>query len=101
MISPLSGQVVIVTGAARRVGAAIARRLHAAGATVAVHYHASAADAGALAGEMNALRPESAAIFPADLLQVPQLTALVEAVPVSYTHLDVYKRQTLLHCAPG
>ena len=39
---PLSGQVVLVTGAARRIGAAVARAFHAAGAAVALHYHRSA-----------------------------------------------------------
>src|SRR4026207_1132250 len=39
---PLDGSCVLVTGAARRLGAAISRRMHAAGATVAVHHRRSA-----------------------------------------------------------
>ena len=38
---PLSGRCVFVTGGAKRLGAAMARRLHAAGASVVVHYHRS------------------------------------------------------------
>ena len=42
---PLAGQVALVTGAARRTGAAIAAHLAARGAAVAVHYHTSASAA--------------------------------------------------------
>lgn len=52
--------VVLVTGAARRVGAQIARTLHAAGATVILHYRQSANEAEVLAAELNALRSASA-----------------------------------------
>ena len=47
---------VLVTGAARRIGAAIARRLHGAGARVALHCHRSRDEADALAGELNGAR---------------------------------------------
>ena len=47
-----------MTGGARRVGAAIARRLHAAGASVLLHYRDSDADADALVAELNAARAE-------------------------------------------
>jgi lactate dehydrogenase-like 2-hydroxyacid dehydrogenase len=43
----LQGKVVLVTGAARRIGAAIARRLHAAGANVVLHYRGAEAEAAA------------------------------------------------------
>ncbi|MET0936229.1 MAG: pteridine reductase [Luteibacter sp.] len=55
--------VILVTGGARRVGAAIVRHLHAAGCTVAIHYRNSADEAEALALELNGVRPESAAVF--------------------------------------
>jgi pteridine reductase len=84
--------VVLVTGAARRVGAEIARRLHAAGASVAIHYRASAADAVALAAELNAARPDaagqSAAAFAADLLDIAALPRLVDAVVSRFGRLD-------------
>ena len=41
----LSGKTVLITGGARRVGAAIARKLHEAGANLVVHYRNSAAEA--------------------------------------------------------
>jgi pteridine reductase len=42
MGEPLHDKVVLITGGARRVGAVIARKLHAAGAHVVIHYHHSA-----------------------------------------------------------
>ncbi|MDK9703481.1 MAG: pteridine reductase [Sulfuritalea sp.] len=80
--------VVLVTGAARRVGAEIVRALHAAGACVAIHYRASAADAAALAAELNAARDESAAVFGADLLEMAALSQLVESVVARFGRLD-------------
>ena len=80
--------VVLVTGAARRVGAEIARALHVAGARVAIHYRSSADAANALAAELNATRPESAASFAADLLDIAALPRLVDAVVRRFGRLD-------------
>jgi len=76
----LEGRVALVTGAARRVGAEIATQLHAAGADVGIHYRHSADDAGDLVARLNALRPDSAAAFQADLLDTASIPALVAAV---------------------
>ncbi|HEX5649632.1 MAG TPA: SDR family NAD(P)-dependent oxidoreductase, partial [Steroidobacteraceae bacterium] len=78
--TPLEGQVALITGGARRLGSAIARRLHAGGATIAVHYRSSASDADALVTELNAARTGSAAAFCCDLLDVPAISTLVAAV---------------------
>ena len=86
---PLSGQTALVTGGARRVGAEILRHLHAAGAQVAIHCHRSQAEARALAAELNALRPDSAAVFPADLLLTESLPGLVAAVTTRFRSLDL------------
>ena len=80
--------VVLVTGAARRVGAEIARTLHAAGACVAIHYRSSAAEAEALATALNQGRPGSAAAFAADLLDMAALPQLVESVVARFGRLD-------------
>ena len=48
---------VLITGAARRIGAAIARGLHAAGANVVLHCHRSREEAESLADTLNAARP--------------------------------------------
>jgi len=76
----LTGRAVLVTGAARRIGAAIVTRLHDEGAQVAIHYRASADEAMALADELNARRSDSAAAFQADLLDVSAIRGLVASV---------------------
>ena len=80
--------IVLVTGAARRVGAEIVRSLHAAGARVAIHYRSSAAAANELAARLNAVRADSAATFAADLLDIDALPRLVEAVVAHFGRLD-------------
>lgn len=85
----LAGKAVLVTGGARRIGAATARRLHAAGALVMLHYRDSATDAEALAAELNAVRPGSAATVKADLLAPIAPKALVAAMIAAFGRLDV------------
>lgn len=89
MEQTLHDKVVLITGGARRVGAAITRKLHAAGATVVVHYHRSAQQAQDLAAELNAQRPGSVTPLGGDLLKVPMLRALVEATIARHGHLDI------------
>ncbi|MBN8441982.1 MAG: pteridine reductase [Thauera sp.] len=67
MHSNIPAPVILVTGAARRVGAEIARQLHASGARIALHYRHSATEADRLASQLNALRAESAFTFGGDL----------------------------------
>jgi pteridine reductase len=76
----LTGQISLVTGAARRVGAQIARALHAEGARVALHCHRSLEAARQLAGELNQHRGGSAEVFCADLCDTPGLPRLVAQV---------------------
>ena len=82
------GKTVLVTGAAKRVGRAIACELHAAGASVMIHYRSARAEAAALASELNAQRPRSAAMFQADLLDIDALPALVDACVEQFGALD-------------
>ncbi len=86
---PLADQAVLVTGGARRLGAAIARRLHAEGASILIHYRASRADAERLAAELNAARAGSAAIHRADLLDLAALPGIVAATLAAFGRLDV------------
>jgi len=80
--------VVIITGAARRVGAEIACTLHAAGARVVLHHRASAAEAAALATALNAQREKSALALRHDLRDVAGLGAMIEAVLAHFGRLD-------------
>jgi pteridine reductase len=84
----VQGKVVLVTGGAKRVGAAICRRLHAAGADIALHYRSSGQEALALQKELNKLRPKSAAVFQADLLDPKALPKLVHKVINKFGRLD-------------
>lgn len=86
---PLQGKVVLITGAARRVGATIVRTLQAAGANVMIHYRNSEAEARALASELNSVRGGSAALVDGDLLQTRKLRKLVDATVKTFGQLDV------------
>lgn len=76
----LNDNVILVTGAARRIGAAIVTRLHENGARVAIHYRGSATEAETLAAGLNSTRENSAATFQADLLDINKLPTLIESV---------------------
>jgi pteridine reductase len=86
---PLAGRCVLITGGAKRLGAAIGRRLHAAGASLVVHYHQSRPAADALVAEFEALRAGSALAVRADLHDVAHLPDLVQAALARFGQLDV------------
>jgi pteridine reductase len=86
---PLAGRSVLVTGGARRLGAAIARRLHAAGANVVVHCRASVDEARQIVAELNGARAGSADVVTCDLLEVPALSGMVADATGRFGRLDV------------
>jgi pteridine reductase len=86
---PLAGQSVLITGGARRLGAAIARLLHAHGANILIHHRTSTHEAAALAAELDALRPHSIALHAADLLDVAALPGVIAAAVAAFGRLDV------------
>jgi pteridine reductase len=85
----LNGKVALITGAARRIGAAIANTLHQNGADIALHYRKSSADAEALVERLNAGRPDSAALFQAELNDTEALPSFVESVVAWHGTLDI------------
>lgn len=85
----MQGKVVLITGGAKRVGAAIARRMHGLGASVMIHYRSSSGDAEALAAELNRRRPDSAALVQGDLHDTERLPQLVAATLERFGRLDV------------
>ena len=85
----LEGRWALVTGAAKRIGAVIARSLHEAGANVAIHYFSSAEPADALATELNGIRPGSALTVSADLRDVRTIKPMAERVLAKTGRLDV------------
>lgn len=85
----LEGRWALVTGAGKRIGEAIARTLHAAGANVAVHYFRSQRSAAELTKSLNRQRAESALTLGADLRSVAELEAMAAEL-VGKTHrLDI------------
>ena len=79
---------VLITGAAKRVGAMTARVLHAAGTNVVIHCNRSRADADALAKELNNTRPHSAAVVQGDLLAYNAMKGLVTQAHSCFGRLD-------------
>lgn len=84
----MHGKTILVTGGAKRVGAAICRRLHGAGANIAIHCRHSRAQADALCHDLLVQRPHSAAVFEADLLEDASLAPMVQAVVTRFGQLD-------------
>ena len=82
------GKTALVTGAAKRVGRAIALELHTAGANLVVHYREAAAAAQALVDDMNAKRVGSAISLQADLLDGEACSTLVENSTAHFGRLD-------------
>jgi len=88
MSKRLQGKTILVTGAAKRVGAAIARRLHRAGADLTLHYHASERQAHALQSELNLQRARSVILVKADLLETGGLSEIVKTCAERFGSLD-------------
>ncbi len=89
MHSNLESKVVLITGGAKRVGAAVCRELHAHGAQLMVHYNQSHAEARALQAELNLQRPNSVAIIQADLLNTAVAPSLINETIQHFGRLDV------------
>lgn len=81
-------RVVLVTGGARRIGAAIVQTLHEAGMRVGVHYRGSKNEAQALAQDLNHNRDGSVCSFQADLSDPGAPEHLVTQVVEHFGRLD-------------
>ena len=88
MNAQLHNKTILITGAAKRVGAAIARRLHRAGANLTLHYHSSEREAHALQSELNLQRAQSVTLVRANLLETAGLTEIVRTCVERYGSLD-------------
>lgn len=87
--SSATAKIALVTGAGKRIGAAIAGALHARGMTVAIHCNESSREASELERRLSSSRSESAAVFQADLSQSEASRRLVERVVERFSALDV------------
>jgi pteridine reductase len=84
----VQGKVVLITGGAKRVGAATCRRLHAAGASIMLHYRESAGEARLLQAELNNQRKDSVALIQADLLDLGKVQSIVDQSLQTFGKLD-------------
>lgn len=84
----VTDKVVFISGGAKRVGAAFARRLHAAGMKLALHYRNSEAEAHALQAELQAERPDSVLLLQADLQHLAKLNSMIQQTVAHYGRLD-------------
>lgn len=82
-------KVALITGAARRIGAEIARILHANGINVVVHYHTSGKAAQALCASLNQQRKNSAISLKLDLMKINSLSILVKKAVNAWGRLDI------------
>ncbi|MGD9982658.1 MAG: pteridine reductase [Porticoccaceae bacterium] len=85
---PAEAPVALITGAARRIGAAIARELHSAGFRVLIHCRESLAPAQDLCAQLQSMRADSAAVLSADLADHAQVGALASAAVSRWGRLD-------------
>ncbi|HSS69100.1 MAG TPA: pteridine reductase [Casimicrobiaceae bacterium] len=97
----MQGKVVLITGGAKRVGAAVCRRLHGAGANLMLHYRTSAGEARLLQAELNHQRKDSVALIQADLLDLAKLPSLIEQTVQTFNRLDaVVNNASSFHPTP-
>jgi len=89
LIPTLTNKVALVTGSAKRLGAASIRALHAAGANVVVHYHQSQTAAERLTSELNVLRADSAVAINGQLGSQKQGKLCVEQALSVWGRLDI------------
>ena len=83
-----NNKVILITGGAKRVGAAICRQLHAQGANLAIHYRSSQEEAEALRDSLEAMRRQSVLLIEADIPNVDQLPNLIEQIILRFGQLD-------------
>ena len=81
-------KTALITGAARRIGATIARSLHAAGYRVAIHYHESAEEADTLARHLNESKPATAITCDGDLADPHTPARLIDKISMQWGRLD-------------
>ncbi len=85
----MQGKAILITGGAKRVGAAICRKLHAQGANLVVHYRSSLEEAQKLQSDLNQKRPDSVTLAQADLLETNLLPDLIDKAAERFGRLDV------------
>lgn len=80
---------VLITGAAKRIGAACVQLLHSKGCNIFLHYRGSEVEALQLCDELNAIRADSVRMYAADLLNMSELMALAQEAQQAWGGIDV------------
>ena len=91
MTSPqhsLDSKVVLITGGAKRIGAAIATTLHATGMNLVIHFRHSGAEAQSLADALNETRPDSVVLVEGDLEKPEDCTVLAQQAMNAFGRMD-------------
>lgn len=84
----MSSEVVLITGAAKRIGAEISRHLHSLGYRLVLHYHHSETAAIALQQQLNAKRANSVQLVCQDLTQLHEIEVMAGRVIECFGRLD-------------
>jgi len=87
-MNSLSENVALITGGSGRIGAQTARRLHQAGWRIAIHFRNSKDKALALQKDLEDQRPNSVALFQADLIETASIPTLINEVEQRFGRLD-------------
>ncbi len=82
-------KVIMITGAARRIGAELVRYLHQSGMNIILHYRSSKKDATALANKLNAQRPDSVKLLQGDLKEYANIPNLIKKAVSLFNDIDV------------
>jgi len=85
----LSQRVVLITGAAHRIGARIAHALHRAGANLVLHYRSSKVSAEVIAQQLNGQRAQSVVLVQGDLQDTRRIPQLIDEAAAVWGRLDV------------
>lgn len=80
---------MLITGAVRRIGESCARLLHSEGCNIILHYRSSKQDALRVFNELNEIRPDSAKLIQADLMNMDEVTMLAKEAESAWGGLDV------------
>lgn len=88
-MTDLSDKTVLITGAAKRIGATVCRTLHSSGANLIIHYRNSSHEADELAASLNAIRENTAFTVQADLCETAALPAMIDTCIAFTGRLDV------------
>ncbi|KAF3978033.1 MAG: pteridine reductase [Methylococcales symbiont of Iophon sp. n. MRB-2018] len=80
---------VLITGAAKRIGASCARMLHQQGCNIFLHYRSSEQDAFQLFEELSNIRADSVKIMQADLLKLDEISKLAKQAEAAWGSIDI------------